>query len=224
MWCLLVTFITRIPLEIWHLSHWYNNHQSGSGFSQWHVVFWPGSDCICYLSLRHYKLAALGKALADVSKLEKMLNIWHAGKLFYALSTWGLALAGWVLILFTIPLAVENVILDLLLLSRSRNWKACIDTLHCVICIIYVIQFFYKIWFLCIILPQKSRCNKVLVSRKTLVLNLGLIFLVPHPSSISYHPPPSSPTLTYLPVGKWKQVIARPFHPFIQPMNQFCQR
>ncbi|KAE8077438.1 hypothetical protein FH972_016003 [Carpinus fangiana] len=36
----------------------------------------------------------LGKALGDVSKLEKVLNIWHAGKLFYALSTWGLALAG----------------------------------------------------------------------------------------------------------------------------------
>lgn len=36
----------------------------------------------------------LAKALGNVSKLEKVLDIWHAGKLFYALSTWGLALAG----------------------------------------------------------------------------------------------------------------------------------
>ncbi|CAL0307857.1 unnamed protein product [Lupinus luteus] len=36
----------------------------------------------------------LSKALAGTSKLEKVLDIWQAGKLFYALSTWGLALAG----------------------------------------------------------------------------------------------------------------------------------
>ncbi|KAE9605861.1 hypothetical protein Lal_00024673 [Lupinus albus] len=36
----------------------------------------------------------LSKALAGTSKLEKVLDIWNAGKLFYALSTWGLALAG----------------------------------------------------------------------------------------------------------------------------------
>ncbi|KAI4307280.1 hypothetical protein L6164_030485 [Bauhinia variegata] len=36
----------------------------------------------------------LSKALGGVSKLEKVLGIWHAGKTFYALSTWGLALAG----------------------------------------------------------------------------------------------------------------------------------
>ncbi|KAI4337803.1 hypothetical protein L6164_016178 [Bauhinia variegata] len=36
----------------------------------------------------------LSKALGGVSKLEKVLGIWHAGKMFYALSTWGLALAG----------------------------------------------------------------------------------------------------------------------------------
>ncbi|XP_039052994.1 uncharacterized protein LOC120194886 isoform X2 [Hibiscus syriacus] len=34
----------------------------------------------------------LVKALGGVSKLEKVLGIWHAGKMFYALSTWGLAL------------------------------------------------------------------------------------------------------------------------------------
>ncbi|GMI64841.1 hypothetical protein like AT1G44770 [Hibiscus trionum] len=34
------------------------------------------------------------KALGGVSKLEKVLSIWHAGKLFYTLSTWGLTLAG----------------------------------------------------------------------------------------------------------------------------------
>ncbi|TXG52972.1 hypothetical protein EZV62_022141 [Acer yangbiense] len=36
----------------------------------------------------------LAKALGSVSKLEKMLDIWSAGKMFYTLSTWGLALAG----------------------------------------------------------------------------------------------------------------------------------
>ncbi|XP_050366099.1 uncharacterized protein LOC126784664 [Argentina anserina] len=36
----------------------------------------------------------VAKAMVGVSKLEKVLGIWHAGKLFYALSTWGLALAG----------------------------------------------------------------------------------------------------------------------------------
>ncbi|GAB2235227.1 hypothetical protein Drorol1_Dr00027722 [Drosera rotundifolia] len=33
-------------------------------------------------------------AKSGINKFEKMLNIWEAGKLFYALSTWGLALAG----------------------------------------------------------------------------------------------------------------------------------
>ncbi|KAG8378278.1 hypothetical protein BUALT_Bualt08G0120900 [Buddleja alternifolia] len=36
---------------------------------------------------------ALMKALAGVNKVEKMVNIWHAGKMFYTLTTWGLALA-----------------------------------------------------------------------------------------------------------------------------------
>ncbi|KAL2317794.1 hypothetical protein Fmac_031670 [Flemingia macrophylla] len=36
----------------------------------------------------------LSKALQGTSKLEKILGIWEAGKLFYTLSTWGLALAG----------------------------------------------------------------------------------------------------------------------------------
>ncbi|KAJ8773390.1 hypothetical protein K2173_028567 [Erythroxylum novogranatense] len=36
----------------------------------------------------------LAKALGGVSKVERMIDIWHAGKLFYALSTWGLAVAG----------------------------------------------------------------------------------------------------------------------------------
>ncbi|XWS25157.1 hypothetical protein CRYUN_Cryun27aG0046400 [Craigia yunnanensis] len=34
------------------------------------------------------------KALGSVNKLEKVLGIWHAGKMFYTLSTWGLALVG----------------------------------------------------------------------------------------------------------------------------------
>ncbi|XWS15116.1 hypothetical protein CRYUN_Cryun35bG0066500 [Craigia yunnanensis] len=34
------------------------------------------------------------RALGGVSKLENVLGIWHAGTMLYALSTWGLALAG----------------------------------------------------------------------------------------------------------------------------------
>ncbi|CAJ1971868.1 unnamed protein product [Sphenostylis stenocarpa] len=37
---------------------------------------------------------AISKALQGASKLEKIVDIWHAGKLFYTLATWGLALAG----------------------------------------------------------------------------------------------------------------------------------
>ncbi|KAM7507732.1 hypothetical protein LguiA_018185 [Lonicera macranthoides] len=36
----------------------------------------------------------LTQALHGMNKFEKMLNVWHAGMLFYTLSTWGLALAG----------------------------------------------------------------------------------------------------------------------------------
>ncbi|KAK3043659.1 hypothetical protein RJ639_000075 [Escallonia herrerae] len=36
----------------------------------------------------------LSKAMGGMNKLEKMLHVWHAGKIFYALSTWGLALTG----------------------------------------------------------------------------------------------------------------------------------
>ncbi|VFQ64945.1 unnamed protein product [Cuscuta campestris] len=36
----------------------------------------------------------LTKALGGMNKLETMFNIWSAGKLIYAFSTWGLALAG----------------------------------------------------------------------------------------------------------------------------------
>ncbi|XAR62793.1 hypothetical protein NMG60_11017673 [Bertholletia excelsa] len=37
---------------------------------------------------------SLNKSLGGVNKLEKMLHVWHAGKMFYTLSKWGLALAG----------------------------------------------------------------------------------------------------------------------------------
>lgn len=37
------------------------------------------------------------KALKGVNKVEKMLDIWHAGKLFYTLAMWGIALARLVL-------------------------------------------------------------------------------------------------------------------------------
>ncbi|KAF7816868.1 uncharacterized protein G2W53_030837 [Senna tora] len=36
----------------------------------------------------------LSKALGGVSKLERAVDIWHAGTMFYSLATWGLALAG----------------------------------------------------------------------------------------------------------------------------------
>ncbi|KAL9229130.1 hypothetical protein vseg_004631 [Gypsophila vaccaria] len=36
----------------------------------------------------------LTKSLGGINKIEKMLTIWHAGKMFCALATWGLALAG----------------------------------------------------------------------------------------------------------------------------------
>ncbi|GAA0164263.1 hypothetical protein LIER_19942 [Lithospermum erythrorhizon] len=36
----------------------------------------------------------LSKALGGMNKVEKMISIWHAGKMFYTLSTWGLALTG----------------------------------------------------------------------------------------------------------------------------------
>ncbi|KAL3504154.1 hypothetical protein ACH5RR_033995 [Cinchona calisaya] len=37
---------------------------------------------------------ALTNALGGVNKVDKMFHIWSAGKMFYTLSTWGLALAG----------------------------------------------------------------------------------------------------------------------------------
>ncbi|CAI9272149.1 unnamed protein product [Lactuca saligna] len=36
----------------------------------------------------------LSKALGGMSKFEKVMEIWHAGQLFYLMATWGLALAG----------------------------------------------------------------------------------------------------------------------------------
>ncbi|KAI3794415.1 hypothetical protein L1987_37046 [Smallanthus sonchifolius] len=36
----------------------------------------------------------LTKALGGMSKFEKLLEIWHAGQIFYLMATWGLALAG----------------------------------------------------------------------------------------------------------------------------------
>ncbi|GMH21838.1 hypothetical protein Nepgr_023681 [Nepenthes gracilis] len=36
----------------------------------------------------------VAKSICGMNKFEKMLNIWNAGKMFYALSTWGFALAG----------------------------------------------------------------------------------------------------------------------------------
>ncbi|CAI0434929.1 unnamed protein product, partial [Linum tenue] len=46
--------------------------------------------------LRACEFAAVTQALGGggVSKFERSMNIWHAWQLFYALSTWGIALAG----------------------------------------------------------------------------------------------------------------------------------
>lgn len=52
---------------------------------------------------------AVEKSLVGVNKLEKMLSIWHAGKMFYALSTWGLALAGLYRSRAVLKLAVKGV-------------------------------------------------------------------------------------------------------------------
>lgn len=41
-----------------------------------------------------FEIAALTNALRGMSKFEKMLDIWHAGAMFYTLSTWGIALIG----------------------------------------------------------------------------------------------------------------------------------
>lgn len=44
----------------------------------------------------NFEITALTKALCGngMSKVETMLDIWHAGAMFYTLSTWGLALIG----------------------------------------------------------------------------------------------------------------------------------
>ncbi|KAL6962138.1 hypothetical protein U1Q18_037092 [Sarracenia purpurea var. burkii] len=51
----------------------------------------------------------LHKALGGMNKVEKMLNVWHAGKMFYALSTWGLALAGLYRTRYVLKLAAMGV-------------------------------------------------------------------------------------------------------------------
>lgn len=48
----------------------------------------------CFSHVLNHLMTDLSKAFAGTSKLEKILDIWNAGKLFYTLSTWGLALAG----------------------------------------------------------------------------------------------------------------------------------
>lgn len=50
-------------------------------------------------------IAALAKALggSGVGKVEKMMSVWHAGKMFYTLSTWGLALAGYLSLCPSLP-------------------------------------------------------------------------------------------------------------------------
>ncbi|PON48197.1 elongation factor [Trema orientale] len=54
----------------------------------------PRVSNLSYLYFGIRKCAAMVKALGGVNKLGKMFEIWHAGKLFYSLATWGLALTG----------------------------------------------------------------------------------------------------------------------------------
>lgn len=46
------------------------------------------------ISLKFLKLAAVSVSVSSMNKYEKMLSVWHAGKMFYTLATWGIALAG----------------------------------------------------------------------------------------------------------------------------------
>lgn len=50
----------------------------------------------CAIMTFKFEITALTKALCGngMSKVETMLDIWHAGAMFYTLSTWGLALIG----------------------------------------------------------------------------------------------------------------------------------
>ncbi|PIA47346.1 hypothetical protein AQUCO_01400191v1, partial [Aquilegia coerulea] len=50
----------------------------------------PKSKCLTPEELQK----TVAKALHSMNKLERMFSIWHAGKMFYALATWGLTLAG----------------------------------------------------------------------------------------------------------------------------------
>ncbi|CAK9184539.1 unnamed protein product [Ilex paraguariensis] len=51
-------------------------------------------ECQHFVSDKTFHGITLTKALGGMNKFEKMLHVWHAGKMFCALSTWGLALAG----------------------------------------------------------------------------------------------------------------------------------
>lgn len=72
---------------------------------------------VCLWSLLEHHLimwsstwfTALTKALEGTGKVEKMFNIWHAAQTFYVLSTWGLALVGWVLIYYFLLPCVSNL-------------------------------------------------------------------------------------------------------------------
>ncbi|KAL6522192.1 hypothetical protein OROMI_032069 [Orobanche minor] len=53
----------------------------------------PKSLNLSPTELQKGKTCTLMKTLGGMNKVEKMLNIWQAGKMFYTLATWGLALA-----------------------------------------------------------------------------------------------------------------------------------
>lgn len=46
--------------------------------------------------LYRLNFAVLVQEVTALSKVGKVVDIWHAGKMFYTLSTWGLAFGGYV--------------------------------------------------------------------------------------------------------------------------------
>ena len=83
-------YFINFPFNTWQYLHWYDWMKYPSA----HLLPLWLSQSVWISHILNYLITALSKALAGTSKLEKILDIWHAGKLFYALSTWGLALAG----------------------------------------------------------------------------------------------------------------------------------
>ncbi|KAM7511065.1 hypothetical protein LguiB_009940 [Lonicera macranthoides] len=93
--------LTPEEMQKWKYELFYLKKPHGDmGSSRVHgILVRPGNKLVrvSFMSGLHRRLgllSALTQALHGMNKFEKMLNVWHAGMLFYTLSTWGLALAG----------------------------------------------------------------------------------------------------------------------------------